>query len=131
VRYYELTHEARREFARIATSSLLAIAESEAVELKRKRVSFRRHRVERRVVELRLALEGLASGPDVTPFARPRSVGSAFCVLTILWLLSLAEVIAYVAASGIDTWSGVGETIMLIMTCLWFAAAVGTNPDGG
>jgi hypothetical protein len=122
MRYYELKHEARREFARIATSSLLAVAESEAAELEGRRVSFRRRRVMRRVLELRLALEALTGGLELSP--RRRRLISVFRLLTVLWLLSIAELIAYVAASGIDTWTGVGDAVMLIMTCVWFAAAI-------
>lgn len=128
VRYYDLTREARREFARIATSSLLAAAESEAAELEGRRVSLRRRHVKRRVLELQLALDALTRGRELSPL--PRGVMSVFRLLTVLWLLSLAELIAYVAASGIDTWTGVGDVVLLLMTCVWFAAAIGTTPDG-
>jgi hypothetical protein len=124
VRYYELTREARFEFGRVVTQSLLRSAEDEARRHASDAFGVRRRLSERRARELRSAL--LALSP--TAHDPRRGWTWLFRVATALWLVSIAETIAYVAAWGINAGSGVAEVAMLTTTGVWLWVLLSAPP---
>jgi hypothetical protein len=112
VGYYELTHEARSEFAGVVLRSLLRSAEQDAAAAKRR---VRKRQTEKRIRELRQALAPRSVEAEV---GRDRRAW-VFRTVTAAWLVSVAVVGAYVAVYGIDRGTGVVDAVMLVATLVW------------
>ncbi|MGZ4333199.1 MAG: hypothetical protein ACXVRJ_02855 [Gaiellaceae bacterium] len=114
----------RREFGRVALSSLAANARAEVVAHKARGQRLRALRALRRLEELERALDELERG--VSSLSAPwYTTWGALAVTGVVWLASLAALGVAVAARGPSgVLVGAADVVMLVATVAWFMVAV-------
>lgn len=114
----------RREFGRVALSSLAAGARAELAERRARGQRLRARRALRRLEELERALDAMERGGSALP--PPWYTGAGALALTgVVWLASLAALAVVVAARGPSgLLVGAIDVVMLVATIAWFTVAV-------
>ena len=114
----------RREFGRVALSSLAAGARAELAERRARGQRLRARRALRRLEELERALDALERGGPALPPPWYTGAG-ALAVTGLLWLASLGALALVVAARGPSGFLvGLVDVLMLVATIAWFSVAV-------
>lgn len=119
--------QARVEFRRVVLQSRIGITESELAARRSLNQPWRVRRVEERLARLRELLRDLdGERPSRRAWLASRRVGYA---VTIVWLAGAALLGVELARHGLHTvGAAAGLVVMLLLSVLWFAAAVARVP---
>jgi hypothetical protein len=118
---------ARVEFRRVVLQSRIGVTESELVARRSLNQRWRVRRVEERLAALRELLRDLdGERPSRRAWLASRGLGYA---VTIAWLAGAALLGVELARHGLHTvGAAAGIVVMLLVSVLWFAAAVARVP---
>lgn len=121
---------ARVEFRRVVLQSRIGVTESELVARRSLNQRWRVRRVEERLATLHDLLRDLdGERPARRASLASRGVGYA---VTIAWLAGAALLGVELARHGLNTaGAAAGIVVMLLLSVLWFAAAVARVPVSG